>query len=241
MNGTLLTSLIKTVQYTSNGSMVPYVRVPAQSPDLVNYALTAGAGGVVMPHVQNAEQAKAFVQLARFPPLGDRSYPPNALFGKQTTTPEGKTIYDIWNEHAAIVCQIEDVEGVENVERIATVAGGASSPIPSDLPFSSPSAETKRRGSMDGDEPEFLAALTKIQRAADANGLAVLGFARTQLIPKPAQAAAEGIELDHVEVVPREGIGKTEYLSKFPLSRGKIPGLDGPDGLKLTETLAITT
>lgn len=128
MNGTLLTSLIKTVQYTSNGSMVPYVRVPSHSPDLVNYALTAGAGGVVMPHVQNAEQAKAFVQLARFPPLGDRSYPPNALFGKQTATPEGKTVYDIWNEHAAIVCQIEDLEGVENVESIATVAGGASPP-----------------------------------------------------------------------------------------------------------------
>ncbi|KAI4176239.1 MAG: hypothetical protein LQ346_007918, partial [Caloplaca aetnensis] len=55
------------------------------------------------------------------------------------------------------------------------------------------------------------------------------------------EAAAEGIELDQVEVIPREGIGKTEYLSKFPLSRGKIPGLEGPDGLKLTETLAITT
>jgi 2-keto-3-deoxy-L-rhamnonate aldolase RhmA len=34
-------------------------------------------------------------------------------------------------------------------------------------------------GSQDGDEPEFLEALEKIQRAADANGLAVLGFAMT--------------------------------------------------------------
>lgn len=34
-------------------------------------------------------------------------------------------------------------------------------------------------GSQDGDEPEFIAALDKIQRAADANGLAVLGFAMT--------------------------------------------------------------
>ena len=32
-------------------------------------------------------------------------------------------------------------------------------------------------GSQDGDEPEFLAALDKIQKAADANDLAVLGFA----------------------------------------------------------------
>ena len=55
------------------------------------------------------------------------------------------------------------------------------------------------------------------------------------------QAAAEGIPLTHVEVIPREGIGKAEYISKFPLSRGKIPGLEGPEGLKLIETLAITT
>ena len=34
-------------------------------------------------------------------------------------------------------------------------------------------------GSMDGDEPKFVAALARIQSAADANGLAVLGFAVT--------------------------------------------------------------
>jgi hypothetical protein len=37
-------------------------------------------------------------------------------------------------------------------------------------------------GSQDGDEPVFLEALEKIQRAADANGLAVLGFAMTNEI-----------------------------------------------------------
>ena len=104
--------------------MVPYVRIPGNSPDLVNYALNAGAGGIVMPHVQNAQQAEAFVRLARFPPIGDRSYPPMALFGPQTRTPEGKTVYDIWNGHAAVFCQIEDVEGVKNVEEIAKVPGG---------------------------------------------------------------------------------------------------------------------
>ncbi|KAL8781962.1 MAG: hypothetical protein Q9213_005770 [Squamulea squamosa] len=181
MNATLLTSLIKTIQYTSCGSMVPYVRVPACSPDLVPHVLTAGAGGVVMPHVLNAEQAKAFVRLAKFPPLGDRSYPPSALFGGQTTTPANKTIYDIWNEHAAIFCQIEDVEGVANVEEIARVPGVDALMVgASDLRFSLGLSA----GSMDGDEPEFLAAMHKIQKAADANGLAVLGFAVTPEIVK---------------------------------------------------------
>lgn len=54
------------------------------------------------------------------------------------------------------------------------------------------------------------------------------------------QAAAEGIELNHFEVIPRMNIGKDEYMAKFPLSMGKIPGLEGPHVL-LTETMAITT
>jgi hypothetical protein len=128
LNATLLASLIKTVQYTSNGSMVPYVRIPEHSSDLVNYALNAGAGGIVRPHVQNAQQARDFVRLAKFPPLGGRSYPPMALFGRQTRTAKSRTVYDVWNEHAAVLCQIEDVEGVKNVHNIAQVPGGISGP-----------------------------------------------------------------------------------------------------------------
>ncbi|KAL8730730.1 MAG: hypothetical protein Q9181_004568 [Wetmoreana brouardii] len=176
LNATLLASLIKTIQYTSNGSMVPYVRIPENSLDLVNYALNAGAGGVVRPHVQNAQQAASFVRLAKFPPIGDRSYPPMALFGKQTRTEAGKTVYDVWNEHAAVFCQIEDVAGVENVDEIAQTPGVDALMVgASDLRFSL----GLPAGSMDGDEPEFLAALAKIQRAAHNNGLAVLGFAVT--------------------------------------------------------------
>ena len=105
--------------------MVPYVRLPPHSPDFINYVLNAGAGGIVMPHVQNVAQAEAFVRMAKFPPLGDRSYPPMALFGKQTRTKLGQSVYDVWNEHAAVFCQIEDIEGVKNVDDIARVPGGS--------------------------------------------------------------------------------------------------------------------
>lgn len=173
--------------------MVPYVRLPPNSPDFINYVLNAGAGGIVMPHVQNVAQAEAFVRMARFPPLGERSYPPMALFGKQTRTKPGQTVYDVWNQHAAVFCQIEDVEGVKNVEEIAKVPGGK-------WPWKrlTPVGLTSRTvdalmvgagdlrcslglevGSQDGEEPRFLAALDKVQRAADKNGLAVLGFAMT--------------------------------------------------------------
>jgi 4-hydroxy-2-oxoheptanedioate aldolase len=108
--------------------MVPFVRIPSCSPELVNHALSAGAGGIVMPHIQNAEQAEELVRLARFPPRGERSFPPAALISDQhKRTREGQTIYEVWDNHAAVFCQIEDLEGVKNIEEISRVAGGECS------------------------------------------------------------------------------------------------------------------
>lgn len=176
LNPTLLASLIKTIQYTSNGSMVPFIRLAPNTPDLINYVLLAGAGGIVQPHVQNAEQARKLVSLAKFPPIGSRSYPPLALFGKQTRTNPGQSVYDVWNNHVAIFAQIEDTEGVENVDEIAAVPGIDGLMVGAGDLRCSMGLEV---GSQDGDETIFLSALQKIQRAAERNGLAVLGFAMT--------------------------------------------------------------
>ena len=59
-----------------------------------------------------------------------------ALFGDQTRTRAGETVYDVWDGHVAVFCQIEDVEGVKNVEEIAKVPGGAYFPV--SLGFSKP-------------------------------------------------------------------------------------------------------
>lgn len=81
-----------------------------------------------MPHIQTAQQAEELVRLCRFPPMGDRSFPPAALIGeRQNRTPEGQTTYDVWDKHAAVICQIEDLEGLNNVEEICRVPGGACS------------------------------------------------------------------------------------------------------------------
>ncbi|KJX92283.1 hypothetical protein TI39_contig5877g00004 [Zymoseptoria brevis] len=159
--------------------MVPYVRLAPHTPDLINYVLNAGAGGIVQPHVQNAAQARYLVDLAKFPPLGSRSYPPMALFGQQTRTKPGESVYDVWNNHAAVFAQIEDVEGVENVEEIAAVPGIDALMVGTgDLRCSL----GLKVGTQDGDEPAFIAALDRIQRAADRNGIAVLGFAMSREI-----------------------------------------------------------
>jgi 4-hydroxy-2-oxoheptanedioate aldolase len=125
LNATLLIELIRTIQYHSQGSMVPFVRIPSYTPELIAFALNAGAGGVLMPRVQDAKQAEELVRLSRFPPFGERGFPPAALIGaSQNRTPDQMSTYDVWNSHAAVICQIEDLVGLQNVEEICGVAGG---------------------------------------------------------------------------------------------------------------------
>ncbi|KAM0345633.1 hypothetical protein ACHAPU_006287 [Fusarium lateritium] len=154
--------------------MVPLVRIPGCSPELVPYALNAGAGGVIMPHIQNAEQAEELVRLSRFPPMGDRSFPPAALINEQQNkTPKGQTTYDVWNNHVAVICQIEDLEGLENIEDICKVPGVDGLFIGTgDLRLCMGLAT----GSLDGDEPEFVSALSRIRDVAKAHNLPMMGF-----------------------------------------------------------------
>ncbi|PIB02969.1 4-hydroxy-2-oxo-heptane-1,7-dioate aldolase [Cercospora beticola] len=186
LNATLLASLIRTVQYHSNGSMVPFVRIPGSNPDLVNHALNAGAGGVVMPHIQNAQQASRLADLARFPPRGNRSFPPAALVGEnQFATPEGTSVFDVWNENVAVFCQIEDVEGVKNIEEICQVPGIDGILVGTGDLRMSLGLES---GSLDGDEEIFTQALQQIRQATSMHGLPVMGFgSNPQLIERRIQ------------------------------------------------------
>jgi HpcH/HpaI aldolase/citrate lyase family len=53
--------------------IAPFVRVPANTPDYVSRVLDGGALGVIAPHIRSADEAKAVVSAAKFPPLGERS------------------------------------------------------------------------------------------------------------------------------------------------------------------------
>jgi 2-keto-3-deoxy-L-rhamnonate aldolase RhmA len=84
--------------------------------------LDSGALGIVIPHVDTPEQARAMADAFRFPPAGHRSiaggYP---HFGfAPTPTPE---VVKGLNEATLVIAMIETPLAVENVERIAAVPG----------------------------------------------------------------------------------------------------------------------
>ena len=50
--------------------IAPFVRVPANTPEHISRVLDAGALGVVAPDIHSAQEARAVVRAAKFPPLG---------------------------------------------------------------------------------------------------------------------------------------------------------------------------
>ncbi|KAF8998636.1 Phosphoenolpyruvate/pyruvate domain-containing protein [Hymenopellis radicata] len=121
---TLMADMIHTLRMYSQGRILPIVRVPSHAHEWVGWALDAGAGGIVIPHTETAEQVRASIAAARFPPQGHRSYPPFALLpGAQQAAPEGKTWMNVASDHCAVIPQIESGLGVENLEEILKVEG----------------------------------------------------------------------------------------------------------------------
>ncbi|KIY62712.1 Phosphoenolpyruvate/pyruvate domain-containing protein [Cylindrobasidium torrendii FP15055 ss-10] len=122
-SATSLSEMVQTVRAYSRGRMIPIVRVPTHTHEWIAWAVDAGAGGVIMPHTESAEEVREMINAAKFPPHGHRSFPPFALLpiDGQNGPTNGKTWFETSNEHIAIIPQIESAKGVENAEAMMQI------------------------------------------------------------------------------------------------------------------------
>ncbi|BBX16166.1 aldolase [Mycolicibacterium duvalii] len=98
------------------------IRVPSHDRSLIARALDCGASGVIVPHVNSADEAQSIVDAARFPPVGHRSISgPNALsgFGARTAV----ELTEILERRTVVAVMVETPEAVRDIEAIAAVAG----------------------------------------------------------------------------------------------------------------------
>lgn len=102
--------------------VAPLIRVPAHESFHSTRLLDAGAQGVVVPHVNNAQEAQRVVDFCRFPPLGHRSIPGSLPQTRFAALPVPETVALI-NRETLVVVMIETVEGLRNVDEIAAVPG----------------------------------------------------------------------------------------------------------------------
>src|SRR3974390_1404228 len=105
-----------------DAGIAPFVRVPENSPGWIGRALDGGAGGIVVPHIDSAVDAKRAVDAARYPPIGSRSL--SGLlphFGYRALS-----AYEQMAQAEALtflVGIIETKEAVEQVDAIAAMPG----------------------------------------------------------------------------------------------------------------------
>jgi 2-keto-3-deoxy-L-rhamnonate aldolase RhmA len=105
-----------------DAGITPIVRVPGFEHWQAAKALDAGAQGIVVPHVDTAEQAAAMVANVRYPPMGQRSIAGGLPQLGFAAVPAAEATAAV-DAATLLVVMIETPEAVENVEAIAAVDG----------------------------------------------------------------------------------------------------------------------
>jgi len=97
-------------------------RPPTKEKNALYRLLEDGAAGLMIPHVANADEARALVQAVKFPPLGDRGF---CGGGRDASYWIGKPAdyVEQANRETFLVVQIETPAALENAEAIAAVPG----------------------------------------------------------------------------------------------------------------------
>lgn len=153
------------------------VRVGAASPQALQQALDAGATGVVVPHVDSLDKARAIARAARFG-HGGRGYAGSTRWAGYATRAMGELLERSAAE-TVVIAQIEEPEGVEASAAIASIDG-------IDGLFAGPADLAVCLGAETIDAPAVREAMRESAAAAAANGKAFMSFA-------PDAGAAEAL------------------------------------------------
>jgi 4-hydroxy-2-oxoheptanedioate aldolase len=139
------------------------VRVPVGQWDIASRALDSGALGIVLPHIDNVEDAREAVHHLRFPPVGHRGTLGGMPHYDYLPTRAAQVAEEV-NAVTLIAAMIESPEGVRNAEAIVAIDG-------IDVLFIGANDLAEGMGlSGQLDHPDVGAAVEEIARAAAAQG-----------------------------------------------------------------------
>jgi len=106
----------------ASAGITPIARVPSQETFHAARILDAGAQGVMLPHVETVEEARAIVHKLRFPPLGVRSaYGTGPSLGYGQVSQADANVF--LNENELLIVLLETPQAIEKVDAIAAVPG----------------------------------------------------------------------------------------------------------------------
>ncbi len=145
-------------------ALPPVVRIPCNDPFEACKALDAGAGGIIGPYVETAEQVRGLVGAVKYRPLKGRRLQ-DALRDPNTLEPELRDYLEKRNGDKILIANIESIPAMENLHEICSVQGLDSVLIgPHDLSCNLGIPEQY-------DHPRFDEAVRKIFRIAREHGV----------------------------------------------------------------------
>jgi 4-hydroxy-2-oxoheptanedioate aldolase len=100
----------------------PVVRIPCNDPFEATKALDAGAGGIIGPYLETAEQARGLAGAVKWRPLKGRRLQ-DALRDPARLEPELRTYLEQRNGDKILIAQIESVAAIEALDEICSVPG----------------------------------------------------------------------------------------------------------------------
>jgi 4-hydroxy-2-oxoheptanedioate aldolase len=160
-------TMVSMFQATQAAGAAPLARLAWNEPWLIMRALDLGAAGVILPLIDNAEEAAKAVESCRYPPVGKRSYGPiRAELVMGSNTP------DELGGDALCFAMIETREGIENLDEIAATPGLDGLYIgPSDLSIALGLAPGGVVADPSRDRPKLAEAIDRIRQVCEAHGL----------------------------------------------------------------------
>ena len=102
------------------GRAIPLLRVPETSAAGVQWALDAGARGILFPRIRSVDDVQQAVSLCRYPPEGNRGLGPGRASGYGANLLDYATTA---NSEIMVMIQVETMEAVEQIDEIAAVPG----------------------------------------------------------------------------------------------------------------------
>jgi len=113
-------SVVHMLQAAAGTPLVPVVRVPWNDTVGIKRVLDAGAQTLLVPFVQNADEARAAVAATRYPPQGVRGI---AAMGRASRFGTMTDFYAASNRDNGVIVQLETPQAIAQLEAIAAVPG----------------------------------------------------------------------------------------------------------------------
>ncbi len=149
----------------NHAGAAPVLRVPLNDFAFVSRALDMGAEGIIAPMINTPTDARAFAAVAKFPPLGERSFGPHRAMALQGRSVPLDYLREA-NEGTLTLAMIETPTALANVDEIAATPGIDALFIgPYDLSTSLSAGKAQ-----DITAPEVEKAIDLIRAAADKAG-----------------------------------------------------------------------